>query len=92
LFQLETIYKSRKLKRKRLAEWQAFKIGGAGGIWTRVQKMSTFGTTCLVCHLFNCLELRQTGFPCSWPDTISRFTLRQGSLAILLGWPSESPL
>jgi len=29
---IRTIYKFRKLKRKRLAEWQAFEIGGAGGI------------------------------------------------------------
>ena len=60
-------------------------FGGAGGTRTRVQNTSTVGTTCLFCLLFNYVELRQTGFRCSWPNTISRFTLRQGSLAILLG-------
>ena len=35
---------------------------GDGGSRTLVRKASIVGTTCLVCHLFNLLKLRQTGF------------------------------
>ena len=72
-----------RIEKARQLDWRA-EVRGDGRSRTAVRKAFIVGTTCLVCLLFNYLRLRQTGFSCSWSDTVSRFTLRQGSLASLL--------